>query len=189
MGAPTKSSTATFTAGTPQTGALATEPRLEPDLLAGFDVIMAEVAQRDVDSKADSAQVLEVKQKFLDDFTAVCKREVRPAMEAVLERLRRNGGGGAIQEHPGGEARFRYPSIVLWIALEGEIVGDPRPDRHPYLQLDADTTAHEVHIFEGDMWRGGGKGHSGRTGTWQLPEITRDRVIAELLAIAQRSAS
>lgn len=189
MGAPTKSSTATFPESSPQAQVLAGGSRDERDLLEGFDVILAEVAQRDVDSKADSAEVFQVQQRFLDDFTAVCEREVRPAMEAVLERLRRNGGGGCILEHPGGEARFRYPSLVLWMSLEGEIVGDPRSDRHPYLQLEADTTAHEVHIFEGDMWRGGGKGHSGRIGTWQLPEVTRDRVIAELLAIAQRSAS
>ena len=37
------------------------------------------------------------------------------------------------------------------------------------------------------MWRGGGGGHSGRMGAWRLAEITRDRIIEELLGILHRS--
>ena len=63
-----------------------------------------------------------------------------------------------IEEHPGGEARYRNPSLILWMSLEGPIAGEPRPDRDPYLQLEAEVVGHEIHVFEGDMWRGrGGK--------------------------------
>ena len=93
-----------------------------------------------------------------------------------------------IEEHPGGEARYRNPSLILWMSLEGPIAGEPRPDRDPYLQLEAEVVGHEIHVFEGDMWRGGGGNRSGRVGTWQLSDLTNDRVVGELLEIAQRSA-
>jgi hypothetical protein len=154
-----------------------------------LDTILAEVAQRDLQSAADSARVLDRQHQFLGEFTAVCQQVIRPAMQAVLERLERDGGGGAIREHPGGEPRFGSPSLILWMSLEGEIDGEPRPDRHPYLQLDANVSGGEVHVFEGDMWRGRGGNRSGRIGTWQLSDITADRVTTELLSIAHRSGS
>lgn len=75
------------------------------------------------------------------------------------------------------------------MSLEGDIVDEPRADREPYLQLEADIGGRRVQVSEGDMWRGAGGKRSGRTGEWQLSELAHDRVVQELLEIAQRSVS
>jgi hypothetical protein len=146
------------------------------------------VAQKDRDSDELTADRLEAGQKFLEDFAAACATEVRPAMDAVLERLRQLGGGGLVEEHPGGEARVHNPRLALWMSLKGEIVGEPRLDRYPYLQLEADVEKRKVQVDEGDMWRGAGGHSSGRVGAWDVAELTRDRITKELLAIAGRAA-
>ncbi len=109
-------------------------------------------------------------------------------MELVVEHLTTHGGGGAIEEHPGGEARFRHPSVIVWMSLNGELVGEPRSDREPYLQLEANVAERDIEVSEGDMWRGAGGKRSGPVGHWQLSELTQERVVDELLAIARRSA-
>jgi len=158
------------------------------DPLSEIDVILAGVAAKDRESVARSAHEHDVREEFLHEFQLRCEREVRPAMEAVLARLRSSGGGGLIEEHPGGEARVSTPRLTLWMSLEGPLVGNPRPDRDPYLQLDADVNAREVQLSEGDMWQGAGGGHSGRMGEWQLSELTGARVSEELLGILRRAA-
>jgi hypothetical protein len=162
-------------------------PASVADLLAGFGPVVAAVAQRDRDSAELTADKLEAGQKFLDDFANACEREVRPAMNAVDQELQKLGGGGLVEEHPGGEARFKKPRIILWMSLEGE-VGVPRLDRYPYLLFEADVDARKVMVDEGDMWRGAGGNRSGRVGAWEVPELTGERIIGELLAIAQRAA-
>ena len=122
-------------------------------------------------------------------FAIACETEVRPAMKAVLDRLRQLGGGGLVEEHAGGEPRFPQPRIVLWMSLKGELVGEPRPDRYPYLQLEADVERRQVQVDEGDMWRGAGGRTSGRARAWDLSELTRQRVTDELLVIARRAAA
>jgi hypothetical protein len=159
------------------------------DLLAGFDTVLAAVARGDVDAKERSARQHDENETFLSEFATACQQQARPAMEAVVQRLQGNGGGGVIEEHPGGEPRFRNPTLILWMSLEGDIVGEPRPDRNPYLQLEGDVTTHQVLVDEGDMWRGRPGTHCGRIATWQVSEITRDRTIQELLDIAQRSVA
>jgi hypothetical protein len=110
-------------------------------------------------------------------------------MFAVLARLRELGGDGQIEEHPGGEARFRNPRLTLWMSLNGPIVGEPRLDRYPYLQLEADVERRQVQVDEGDMWRGVGGHSSGRVATWGTADLTKQRVTEELLAIARRAAA
>jgi hypothetical protein len=166
-------------------GSPATTPT---DPLGDFGPLLAAVAQRDRDSEDLTADRIEAGQKFLDDFATACATEVRPAMDAVLERLRQSGGGGLVEVRSGGEARFRDPRLTLWISLKGEISGEPRLDRYPYLQFEADVEKRKVQVDEGDMWRGAGGHSSGRAGTWDVAELTRDRVIRELLAIARRAA-
>jgi hypothetical protein len=141
-----------------------------------------------MDSEAHSARELAVGEQFLADFAAACTNEVQPAMEAVLEELRKSGGGGVIEHHAGGEARFQHPGLILWMSLEGDVVGEPRPDRLPYLKLEAIVDGKEIRLSEGDMWHGGGGNRSGRIGTWQISDLTRDRIIGELLDIARRAA-
>ena len=157
------------------------------EVLAAFGPVLAAVAQRGRDSAELSAERLEVGQKFLADFASACETEVKPAMNAVLQRLRQLGGDALVEEHPGGEARFTKPRIALWMSLEGE-VGVPRLDRHPYLLLEADVEARKVQVDEGDKWRGAGGNSSGRAGTWEVSELTGERVLRELLAIVQRAA-
>ncbi len=157
------------------------------EVLAAFGPLLAAVAQRDRDSAELSAERQAAGQKFLADFARACETEVKPAMNAVLQRLRQLGGDALIEEHPGGEARFTKPRIALWMSLEGE-VGVPRLDRHPYLLLEADIEARKVQVDEGDMWKGAGGNSSGRVGKWEVSELTSDRVLRELLAIAQRAA-
>ena len=171
--------------GAPVTAGLSTTI---DDLLEGFNPLVAAVAKKDRESADLSAERLKAGQKFLDDFATACDSEVRPAMNAVLERLGQLGGGGLVEEHPGGEARFTKPRIALWMSLEGEVVA-ARPDHYPYLLFEADVDSRKVQVDEGDMWRGAGGNRSGRVGAWEVPELTRERVIKELLAIAQRAAA
>jgi len=159
------------------------------DLLAGFDTIVAEVMRKSREAAERSHHDVTVQEQFTAAFAALCQSEVRPAMQAVLERLQHAGGGGMIEEHAGDEARVRNARLTMWMSLEGEINGDPRPDRHPYLEFDADMVGRKIQVSEGDMWRGAGGGRSGRVGVWELTDITRDRVVRELLAIAKRAAA
>ena len=91
--------------------------------------IPATVAQRDRESAEAAIERAELAQEFLDEFAKACLNEVRPAMSAVLQRLRELGGDGLIEEHPGGEARFQKPRIALWMSLKDPIAGEapPRP--------------------------------------------------------------
>lgn len=108
--------------------------------LAAIGKVLVEVAQRDRQSAEHSAHEVDIQRQFLEDFAAVCEREVRPAMEAVLRQLQHSGGGGMIEHHGAGETRVRYPRLMLWMSLEGGMDGVPRYDRNPYLQFDADHT-------------------------------------------------
>jgi hypothetical protein len=157
------------------------------DPLAALGPLVAAVAESDRRSSELTADRREAGRKFLEDFATACETEVKPAMKAVLERLSQLGGGGLIEEHPGGEARFRNPRLGLWMSLKGEIVGEPHLDRYPYLQLEADVEALKVQVDEGDMWRGAGGNRTGRAATWDLADLTRRRVTEELLAVAQRA--
>ncbi len=163
-------------------------PAGESDPLAALGPIVAAVEESDRRSSELTADRREAGQKFLEDFATACETEVKPAMKAVLERLSQLGGGGLIEEHPGGEARFRNPRLGLWMSLKGEIVGEPHLDRYPYLQLEADVETLKVQVDEGDMWRGAGGNSTGRAGTWDLADLTCRRVTEELLAVAQRAA-
>lgn len=159
------------------------------DPLAEVDQILEqqEVRVRQVADRTDLEKVR--RQQFLDDFATVCEREVRPAMEAVLDRLERDGGGGFIEEHAGGAPRYHLPQLTLWMSLRGEIPGPGREDRYPYLRLDADASRGCVQVREGDMWQGGGTNKSGRAGTWQLSDVSRDLVERTIVDILRRSAA
>ena len=158
------------------------------DALADIGAVVAALRQKDAHSAESAAQLLEGRQAFFDEFREVCATQVRPIMQAVLDRLRQEGGDGLIEEHPGGEPRVSTPRLTLWMSLQGPIDGAPRQDRNPYLQLDADAAARVIRLTEGDSWRGGGAGHSGFAGTWNPGHVTRDLVVQELLEIVRRSA-
>jgi hypothetical protein len=164
------------------TAARAADPLIE------IETILAVLNRNDQLTAESASRQLEVRQDFLDEFEAVCRTEVRPAMQAVLDRLRQYGGDGLIEEHPGGEARVSTPRLTLWMSLQGEISGAPRLDRHPYLQLDADVDSRTIRLTEGDNWQGRGTNHGGSTASWKPADVTRALVTKELLAIVRRSA-
>lgn len=158
------------------------------DPLAEIGETVAALKQRDVRSAESAAHVLEGREAFFAEFRQISEAEVRPAMQAVVDRLRREGGDGVIEAHPGGEPRVATPRMTLWMSLQGPIEGAPRQDRNPYLQLDADVTAGVVRLTEGDSWGDGGAGHSGAAGTWNPADITRELVMREAADIVRRSA-
>lgn len=121
------------------------------------------------------------------EFSALCASTVRPAMESFLERVRVHGGGGLIEERSGVENAGVAPRIRLWMSLSGELIGRPRRDQHPYLQLDLDVERHEVTLEAGDMWKG--HGSSGRVGVWITSEVTGAMVTQSLVDVLRRAAS
>ena len=95
------------------------------DPLSEIGSILAALNRSDQRSAESASRLLEARHEFVEQFQAVCKSDVRPAMEAVMQRLRQDGGDGLIEEHPGGEARVSTPRLTLWMSLQGEIVGAP----------------------------------------------------------------
>ncbi len=167
----------------PAEGGTANGPSVGTDPLAALGPILATVAQEDRESADLATERAELAQKFVDGFAKACVDEVRPAMRAVLQRLQQLGGDGLIEEHPGGEARFRKPRIAMWMSLKDHISGEPRLDRYPYLLLEADVSSRTIQVDEGNMWRGAGGNFSGRVGAWEVTELTYDRIAKELVAI------
>jgi hypothetical protein len=160
----------------------------EMDPLSALDELLAGVAGREDETDARAARRANTRDQFKTSFEEACEREVRPAMETVIARLEARGGGGVIERHAGGEARFGSPSLIAWMSLRGAVVGEPRPDREAYLRIEADVDAGEVRVFEGDMWRGAGGNRSGRAGTWHVADLTGERILSELVEIVRRAA-
>ena len=107
---------------------------------------------------------------------------IRPAMEAVIRRLRADGGDGlVVVDPPNVRGRRR---VVLWMSLDGPLVGDPRQDHNPFLQLDADTVNERVDIWEGDLVHQ--EGVSRDTGSWTLDEVTAEAVETRVVDILRR---
>jgi hypothetical protein len=121
------------------------------------------------------------------EFSALCATTVRPAMQAFLERLRFNGGGGLLEERTDVQGAGVAARIRLWISLSGELIGRPRQDQHPFLQLDLDVVEQRVTVVEGDMWKG--HGTSGPVGTWVASEITPAMVTESLIDVLRRAAT
>jgi len=167
--------------------AAGTTAQVAPDPLEEIDQLMQKRLEDEQRSADRSAEITKERSQFSEEFSKVCDAHVRPVMEAILERLRRSGGGGVIEERPEDLARMQDHRFILWMSLEGEIVGTPRLDRHPYLQLDADVAKRAVTVSEGDMWAGHGGNRSGPVTEWQLSEISTTKVTEEILAILRRS--
>jgi hypothetical protein len=163
---------------------------LQPDAGDGLGEIDRLMEKRHVDDRqsADrSARRLADRSEFSVAFAKVCQDQVRPAMEAVAARLRQNGGGGLIEERPANLRLDQDHRLTLWMSLSGEVADPARPDRNPYLQLDADTSRRVVAVSEGDMWEGSGGNRSGKVADWQLGDLSGPRVTGELLPILRRA--
>jgi hypothetical protein len=136
-----------------------------------------EFAQQQAGEQAD-------RDRFLADFADISERVLRPTLEAVIQRLRRDGGDGILQER--GSDGVHGPRLTLWMSLEGEISAEPRQDRNPFLQLDADVAHRRVDVWEGDMWQR--QGLSRETPPWRLSEISPAGVTERVVGILGRAA-
>lgn len=157
------------------------------DPFADIDQVTRKSLREEQEAAQRSAQLEIDRSDFETEFTSAREHQIRPAMEAVLERLRRNGGGGVIDDRPQAFGQRRTHRLTLWMSFHGEITGAPRQDRHPYLQLDADVDKRSVTVSEGDMWKRQSRNRSGKVAEWQLVEITAARVTQEILAIIRRA--
>lgn len=156
------------------------------DLLAEVDHIF-EMRSRRMHHSADRlAQADTENTRLQDEFASVRAQTIEPAMQGFLERLRMNGGGGLLEIREGVQGAGVSPRVRLWMSLSGELIGRPRQDQHPYLQLDFDMAQQRVNVAEGDMWKG--HGTSGPAETWIASEITVDMVTQSLLGILRRAA-
>ena len=158
------------------------------DPLAPID----EIEQGWVDSERhrveDAERVAAARAVFSADFTRRVEEDIRPAMEAVIERLHADGGGGVVVERAADESRRFSHRLTLWMSLTDEIEGTPREDRHPYLRLEADVDKRCVVVWEGDLWRNRPGGTSRKVAEWTLQEMDATRVQHEAIEILRRSA-
>lgn len=72
----------------------------EEDLLAEIDRLV-QMRRDDEQRSADQmAQLATDRSEFSAEFATVFEEQVRPSMEAIIDRLRRNGGDGLIVNDP-----------------------------------------------------------------------------------------
>jgi hypothetical protein len=161
--------------------------QLPADALAEVDQIF-EIRSRGLSHSAESQAREDIERtRLYEEFSSLSTDVIRPAMQAFLERVRMNGGGGLLEVRDGVQEAGVSPRIRLWLSLSGELIGRPRQDQHPYLQLDFDLAQQLVNVAEGDMWKG--HGASGPVGSWIVSEITDAVVTESLLGILRRAAA
>ncbi len=121
------------------------------DPISEIDEILEHWTDRQHQLAAREAQAQAESKRFLDEFKELSEHVIKPAMDQIIQRLRKDGGGGLIWD--GGSTTMHRPRLVLWMSLEGDIIGAPRQDLNPYLQLDADVAHRRIDVWEGDMWQ------------------------------------
>jgi hypothetical protein len=136
-----------------------------------------EFAQRQAAEQADL-------DRFLADFEDISERVLKPTLDAVVQRLRSDGGDGILWERR--PDAVHGPRLTLWMSLEGEMSAEPHQDRNPFLQLDADVAHRRVNVWEGDMWQK--QGVSQQTLPWHLSEISPASVTERVVGILGRAA-
>jgi hypothetical protein len=165
----------------------AATPISAADALREVDQIF-ETRSRGLSHTAESQERADTERtRLYEEFSSTSATIIRPAMEAFLERVRTNGGGGLLEVRDGVQEAGVSPRVRLWLSLSGELIGRPRQDQHPYLQLDFDIALQLVSVAEGDMWKG--HGSSGPVGSWIVSEITDAVVTESLLGILRRAAA
>ena len=124
-------------------------------------------------------------EKFLNDFREISGRVIKPAMEAVVQRLQRDGGDEMIWD--GEPDAMHRPRVILWMSLKGKDDGPPRQDLNPYLQLDVDTPHRRIDIWEGDTWEHAGVSRA--TTPWHLTDISTESVNRRVMGILDRATN
>ena len=122
---------------------------------------------------------------FVRATTSALRHVAKPVFEAVVLRLTHDGGGGRVEERPP-EGRHGL-RLTLWMSLDGPIVGAPRQDHHPYVQLDLDADQPEVRVWEGDMWHGLGASRPATPLT--LADLTEDVIFDRALTVLGRATA
>jgi hypothetical protein len=153
--------------------------------LAEIDHVLNRWSRRQQERSDERLKAIAETEQFLQDFALVSTGVIRPSMEAVIERLRKSGGDGAIEER--GSDASHAPRVILWMSLQGEIPAEPHQDRNPFLQLDAHAERRRVDVWEGDMWEK--LGTSQATEPWELAEISSASVTARAVRILERAAT
>jgi hypothetical protein len=171
----------------PQSASQSAATPVSADALREVDQIF-EARSRGLSRTAESQERADTERtRLYEEFSSTSATVIRPAMEAFLERVRTNGGGGLLEVRDGVQEAGVSPRVRLWLSLSGELIGRPRRDQHPYLQLDFDLALQLVNVAEGDMWKG--HGSSGLVGSWIVSEITDAVVTESLLGILRRAAA
>ena len=160
-------------------------PEAQTDSVGGIDRILGEWTDREEEfaKKADEAKA--GREEFLDRFRDVMGCVIKPAMEAIVQRLEEDGGDGAIWE--GDSEAMHRPRVILWMSLKGKMSNSPRQDRNPYLQLDLDMARHQIDVWEGDMWEN--TGVSRATDPWDLRDITPEKINRAVMGILDRATN
>jgi hypothetical protein len=165
----------------------AASPVPSTDVLREVDRIF-EIRSRGLSHLAESQVRADTERtRLYEEFSSMSTHVIRPAMEAFLARVRMNGGGGLLEVRDGVQEAGVSPRVRLWLSLSGELIGRPRQDQHPYLQLDFDIDLQLVNVAEGDMWKG--HGSSGPVGSWVVSDITDVVVTESLIEILRRAAA
>ena len=152
---------------------------------AVIDEILDHWAGRERKWAEERLETKTARERFLQDFKEISQNTIKPAMEAVVQRLEKDGGGGIVWD---GESRTTHrPRLILWMSLEGEITGTPRQDRNPYLQLDANVIYRRIDVWEGDMWEK--LGTSRATSPWELSQISSESITERIMGILEQAAS
>jgi hypothetical protein len=141
-----------------------------------WTVLRQEGVERQAEAEAQRRQ-------FFVDFQTISDSVIRPAMQAAVDRLGEDGGGGLIEERE--ENLMHRPRIILWMSLDGDVVA-PRQDLNPYLQLDADAGRRRIEVWEGDMWEKEGVSRAGSP--WELGDVSTKSVTQRILDILRRAA-
>jgi hypothetical protein len=103
---------------------------LGEDSLSEIDQIVDQWSHLGQESADERAHAEIERAHFLQEFQVITSSVMRPTMEMAIERLRKDGGGGLIEEH--GLNVLHKPRVTLWMSMEGAIAGSPRQDLTPF---------------------------------------------------------
>ena len=161
------------------------ETNREKASVGDIDEILEDWSDRQRKLAQKQEEIEAEREKFLQDFKEISQNVIKPAMEAIVQRLQKDGGGGIIWD--GESDSMHRPRLILWLSLKGELTGTPRQDRNPYLQLDADVAHRRIDVWEGDMWEK--QGTSRTTSPWKLSEISSESITERIVGILERAAN
>ncbi len=158
---------------------------IDDESLSAVDDLLATYACQQEQLAARTRAALLERDRFVHAAACRFERVVKPALVDVAERLNDHGGGGLVEERPA--AGRHGERLTLWMSLEGPVVGPPRPDRNPYIQLDVDVSGRRVTVWEGDVWHE--LGASRPTEPLSLEELTTENIVKRAVGVLRRAVN